>query len=390
MTRYVTLSDIARATGRTLPIVSNWRRRYDDFPAPLRNADSAGGADQFDEAAIRAFLSRTSGAATKMGWKEGVLAWPTYVTNALWREPDIASDDKRVQLILLAGDLVLDRLTNNMSRLPDEELAAGVNAERGTRRTSYLMSQERTKTALELLATPSLADVLAAVDVHRGLRKDGQALDWSWQMTLHAVPSALYAPLRQLIEASDSLADEVWGLMREGIRSPWDHSCRVEELLTDSRRSPRHIDRDRRSMLFEILTNLYRDPDGGWEHVSRLFLYEFGDGNLLRTVCSKHLEDEEGVPGLGTVLKSDPFSSDDDLSDVVVGWTSDASDLIRAQHRLWHVRAEAEDMLGLTLTSQRPTSSATSRSATPTPTSAQAASRGTSCEATTGGLCLQS
>jgi phage terminase Nu1 subunit (DNA packaging protein) len=51
----VTGSEIARIAGVTRAAVSNWRRRYDDFPAP-----AGGGANSplFDLDAVQAWLDK--------------------------------------------------------------------------------------------------------------------------------------------------------------------------------------------------------------------------------------------------------------------------------------------------------------------------------------------
>ncbi|MFJ3806506.1 N-6 DNA methylase [Streptomyces sp. NPDC090073] len=51
----VTGSEIARLAGVTRAAVSNWRRRYDDFPAP---AGGGGGSPLFDLAEVQAWLDR--------------------------------------------------------------------------------------------------------------------------------------------------------------------------------------------------------------------------------------------------------------------------------------------------------------------------------------------
>lgn len=51
--RRITLSDIARALGLTLPAVSNWRRRHETFPAAASVVD---GNESFDVVAVAAWL----------------------------------------------------------------------------------------------------------------------------------------------------------------------------------------------------------------------------------------------------------------------------------------------------------------------------------------------
>lgn len=247
----VTASEIARIAGVTRAAVSNWRRRYEDFPAP---AGGSATSPLFDLAAVQTWLDRQ---------RKGQ---DVSAEVQLWQALRAASGDDMTGALadaaqLLAGGPDTPPLPDDVVR-PARELAAQGSpgevvealAERFTdsvrRAGSDQVTAPRIVRALRHLAgdVPAGATVLdpacgigtllLAVGPRRGTRRRGQESD---------ARSARFAQLRAdltghedvTIVAGDSLRDDHWSGLRADLvvcdppvgDSDWGR----EDLLLDSR-----------------------------------------------------------------------------------------------------------------------------------------------------------
>ncbi|MEU5365844.1 N-6 DNA methylase [Streptomyces sp. NPDC005925] len=247
----VTGSEIARLAGVTRAAVSNWRRRYDDFPAP-----SGGGVNSplFDLAEVQAWLDKQS------------KGQDISVEVQLWQAlRGVYGDDMLGGLVdtarLLAGDKAPEELPSEIVRLSRELAGAdgaaeavGVLAERFTdsvrRAGSDQITSPRIVRAVRHFAGEVASDavlfdpacgigsLLLAVGPEQGPRRRGQEYD-----TRRATFAQLRADLGgrggAVVVTGDSLRDDQWADLKADLvvchppvgEPDWGR----EDLLLDSR-----------------------------------------------------------------------------------------------------------------------------------------------------------
>ncbi|QKZ23262.1 N-6 DNA methylase [Streptomyces chartreusis] len=249
----VTGSEIARLAGVTRAAVSNWRRRYDDFPAPVRGG---AGSPLFALAEVQAWLDKQR---KGQDLSEDV---------QLWQALRGAYGDDMLGALADAARLLVDPAADAIGALPPEAVrllrtaaegdakgeTANVLAERFTdsvRRagsdlvTSPLIVRAVRHCVADANAVATVFDpacgigaLLMAVGTERGPRRYGQEVD---------VRSARFAQLRAGLTgftgvdvvAGDSLRDDQWPDLKADLvvcdppvgDSDWGR----EELLLDSR-----------------------------------------------------------------------------------------------------------------------------------------------------------
>ncbi|MES4881864.1 MULTISPECIES: N-6 DNA methylase [unclassified Streptomyces] len=247
----VTGSEIARLAGVTRAAVSNWRRRYEDFPTP-----NGGGANSplFDLAEVRAWLDKQ-----RKGQEVSVEV-------QLWQAlRGVYGDDMLVGLVHVArllaeeevpGELPADivRLVRNLAESDGAAEAVSILAERFTesvrRAGSDQVTSSRVVRAVRHFAGAVAPDatlfdpacgigtLLLAIGPQRGPRRCGQDSD---------ARSAVFAQLRADLTrhtgagvvSGDSLRDDRWTNLKADLvvcdppvaESDWGR----EDLLLDSR-----------------------------------------------------------------------------------------------------------------------------------------------------------
>ncbi|MGW2649255.1 N-6 DNA methylase [Streptomyces sp. NPDC001393] len=249
----VTGSEIARLAGVTRAAVSNWRRRYDDFPAP-----SGGGANSplFDLAEVQAWLDKQR---KGQGLSQEVQLWQAlrgaYGDEMIGGLADVAqllADAERVPPHGLPADAV--RLVRGLAASSPAGDVVSALAERFTdsvrRAGSDQVTSPRIVRALQHFAGEVEADatlfdpacgigtLLLSVGPERGPRRCGQESD---------VLSARFAQLRADlagctdidIVTGDSLRDDRWAVLKADLvvcdPPVGDTDWGREELLLDSR-----------------------------------------------------------------------------------------------------------------------------------------------------------
>ncbi|MGI8333675.1 N-6 DNA methylase [Actinomadura scrupuli] len=143
----VTAADIARLTGYGRAAVSNWRRRYDDFPHPVGGTASS---PLFALSAVEGWLA-AQGKQVEVSEEE-----------RLWQQVRTSADDRRLgDLVAKLGDL----FTENPSALQDPlyRLAASLAAVRGAANTfEFLVDRYAEAHSRRVVTTPRDTAVLMA------------------------------------------------------------------------------------------------------------------------------------------------------------------------------------------------------------------------------------
>ncbi|WP_328584044.1 N-6 DNA methylase [Streptomyces sp. NBC_00370] len=247
----VTGSEVARLAGVTRAAVSNWRRRYDDFPAP-----AGGGANSplFALADVQAWLGRQH---KGQGVSDEVQLWQV-LRGAYGNEiigglvdvfcflgggepaPGLTEDAVRLAREAAAGASVAELVGSLTERFTDSVRRAGsdqVTSPRVVRAVCHFVGEVASDTTVFDPAC-GIGTLLLAVGPERGAKRYGQESD---------ARSAAFAQLRAdvtdrtgvTVAIGDSLRDDQWPDLRAGLVvcdppvgvTDWGR----EDLLLDSR-----------------------------------------------------------------------------------------------------------------------------------------------------------
>ncbi|SEG26025.1 N-6 DNA Methylase [Thermomonospora echinospora] len=111
----VTAAEISRIAGVTRATVSNWRRRHDDFPAPVGGTDTR---PLYDLHAVRVWLKARGLVATAAPSEELRTALRTYPGGS-------ALGTRLIPLVLAAARIGADELTAKLETLTETDLVTG-------------------------------------------------------------------------------------------------------------------------------------------------------------------------------------------------------------------------------------------------------------------------
>ena len=193
----VTAADIARLTGYGRAAVSNWRRRYDDFPQPVGGTASS---PLFALSAVEDWLA-AQGKQVQVAEEE-----------RLWQQIRTSTDDRQLgQLVAKLGDFLTNFLTKQprTARDPLYRAAASLAAERGAASTfEFLVDRYTEAHARRVTTTPretaALMAELADID-------GGSVLDPACGIGSLMVAAARHRPERVLAQDLDQAVATIAG-----------------------------------------------------------------------------------------------------------------------------------------------------------------------------------